>query len=74
MSGVELVFDESIDDWAFTDCLVSDENDFELDCVFFMGGQTQILIEFSAHLLKSNYYQIVSIIFQFSIYGSLPIH
>lgn len=39
-----------------------------------MGGQTQILIEFSAHLLKSNYYQIVSIIFQFSIYGSLPIH
>ena len=28
-----------------------------------MGGQTQILIEFSAHLLKSNYYQVVSIIF-----------
>lgn len=72
MSGIELIFDEAVYDGTFPDCLVSDEHDFKLDCVLFMGSQTQVFFELRTHLLKSNYYQAVSIIF--SIFRTMDLY
>jgi hypothetical protein len=69
---VEFIFDEAIDDGALAHSLVADEDDFEFDCVFFMGRQTQLLVEFSAHPLKSKYYRAVSIIF--SIFRTMDLY
>ena len=49
MGGIELVFDKPVDDGAFADCLVTNEDHFEFYCVFFVGCIAQILIEFCTH-------------------------
>lgn len=49
VSGVELIFNETINDWALTDGLVPNEDYFEFYGVFFMCCQTQLFVEFRAH-------------------------
>lgn len=72
MGRVEFIFDKAVYDRALADGLVPDEDDFEFYGMFFMGRQTQLLIELSAHPLKSKYYWAVSIIF--SIFRTMDLY
>ena len=44
MSSIELVLDEPVNYWAFSYCLISNENDFEFNSVFFVCGIAEFLI------------------------------
>jgi hypothetical protein len=50
--GIELVFDEAVDDGALADALVSHKDDFELDGMFLMGGVAEFLLVFVGHAYK----------------------
>lgn len=44
MSGIELILDEPVDDGALAYGLISDEDDFELDGMFFVGGVADFVV------------------------------
>jgi len=51
MIGIKLILDETIDDGALSYTLISNKNDFKLDCMFFMSGIAKLLLIFARHCL-----------------------
>jgi hypothetical protein len=58
MGGIELVLDESVDDGALADGLVSDEDYLELDGVFLVGGVADLVVV-PAHTQIINYQTVI---------------
>ena len=46
MSSIEFIFDKPVNYGALAYALVTYEHDFELHCVFFVGGIAEFFIDF----------------------------
>jgi hypothetical protein len=51
MSAIELVLDESIDDGGLPHCLIAYKHNLELDRVFLIGCEADLIVAL-AHLLN----------------------